>query len=261
MWQEIKESGRLGPRRVIIFEEIDSTNDYAARLGRQGAQAGTVVLAETQSAGRGRLARKWLSPPGSGLYLSLIRHSRLPIEHLSRMTLAAGLALCEAVCDHCGIEAMIKWPNDLLLGHRKAGGILSENFGRQAGHSLVVIGIGLNVTSRESDFPENLRARATSLYLACGREFERGALLTAILEGLEARLDTLEAGGFPEILSSWRKKDATLGQTTTWLTPDGREVSGRSLGVDGEGLLHIEDDRGRVHQVLSGDLELKRSTL
>ena len=256
MWQKIMEAGQLEGRRIEFLEQSVSTNVDAARLGRQGVESGTVVVAESQSAGRGRLGRTWLSPPGKGLYLSMIWHSRMEVQDLAKITLTAGLALSLAIEESTGLTPQIKWPNDLLVNNQKVGGILSENCGRQDDHYLVIIGIGLNVTTEWHDFPHDLHEKATSLSLCSGKYFERSKLLFALLDQLDAWLVDLEHGNFSKVLASWRQRDATIGKKTTWLTPDGQVVTGTSLGVDNEGLLHIRGEAGKIYEVLSGDLRL-----
>lgn len=257
MWQEIKKRGRLGKRQVILLDETDSTNSYAANLGRQGVENGTVVMAESQKNGRGRLGRQWHSPSGQGLYFSMVWHSKLAPENLAKTTITAGLALCRAIEKLTTLSPQIKWPNDLLSNNKKIGGILTENCGRHKNHYLLIIGIGLNVNTEKDEFPTDLRKTASSLYLSSGQKYDRAKILGTILHELDKQLMTLEQGEFSKILADWRKRDATLDKTTTWLTPNGKVITGNSLGVDNQGLLHIREDGGNIHEVLSGDLSLE----
>jgi len=258
LWQQIKQKGRLDHFPVHWLESTESTNHLAMELGKAGAESGTVVVAETQTRGRGRLGKSWQSPKGSGLYFSMVTHSTLAPNELARITLATGLAVCMAIEQQGSLRPMIKWPNDLLLENRKFCGILCENFGPLGqGGSLVVIGIGINVNTPREAFSADLTEKATSLLIHQGRSMQRGALLQAVLLQLERALSQLEGGGFASILKQWCQRDVTLGKTTTWLRTDGRVVTGLSLGPDHDGLLQIRDRKGQVHEVLSGDLSLK----
>lgn len=260
LWPQIEQAGFLDGRTVHIFDAIDSTNTYALELGRQGAAQGTVVAASFQSQGRGRLGKSWQSPPGRGLYFSIILRPELENKDLAKVTLAAGLAVCEALDAVAGTNARMKWPNDILLSGKKTAGLLAESVQMPAGQkNLVVLGIGVNVATRRNDFPAALQESATSLFLATGKLLDYGVLLKAIVEKVEQRLQTLERGGFPEILAAWRSRDATFGKRLQWLTVNGRIVTGVSLGTDKEGQLQIEDQHGVVHQVLSGDISLAAS--
>lgn len=260
--QEIEVAGGLGRRLLHYRESTPSTNTLALALGRAGALAGSVVLAEGQSAGRGRLGKSFLSPAGDGLYFSLLWRSRLAPEDLAKITLAAGLAACLALEEGAALQPRIKWPNDLLLGGRKVGGILveSDNPGRSA-TTLVIVGLGLNVSTSLADFPPELRERASSLLVASGRLFSRGALLLALLRQLERVLERMENGDFAAILEEWRSRDGCRKAMLRWLAPGGEIVCGRSLGPDANGLLHIEGEDGTIYPVLSGDLALDPAAL
>jgi BirA family transcriptional regulator, biotin operon repressor / biotin---[acetyl-CoA-carboxylase] ligase len=255
LWQKLA-AGSFAGRPARLLASTGSTNSDALALGRQGGAAGTLVVAETQNGGRGRLGRHWLSPPGAGLYFSLILRPRLAPADFPKITLAAGLAVCQAVEAETGLAPAIKWPNDLLLAGRKFCGILTEGEPLAAAGPLAVLGIGLNVSTTPAAFPDELRASATSLLAHSGKLYARGALLAAILTRLTATLSRLEEGDFPQILAEWRRRDALAGHRLTWLTPTGSVVTGIALGPDGEGTLHLRDDAGRMHEVLSGDLRL-----
>lgn len=257
LWQEIINRGELGGNPVIFFENISSTNTVALEKGRNGAPAGTLVLADAQEGGRGRLGRAWVSPPGAGLYFSMITRPRLCPAELPRITLAVGLALCLALEKGLGITPEIKWPNDILLAGKKCGGILTEAAAIRADTALVVIGVGMNLTTPLALFPRELQPRVTSLHEQVKVLPDRGILLLAFVEEIAAMLFRLEQGEFPDILAGWRKRDATFGKTLSWLTLGGTIVTGISEGPDGHGQLQIRDREGHLHAVLSGDLSLK----
>lgn len=257
LWQAMRETERLAGHPVSFLEETDSTNNVALALAKAGAPAGTMVVAESQSAGRGRLSRQWLSPPGCGLYVSFILRPTMELGDLPKITLAAGVALCRAVVNATGVGTQLKWPNDLLLQGKKCGGILTEADGLLAeAPPLVILGIGVNVNTPPALFPAELQGKATSLAVATGREFLRGPLLAALVEEVESVVRRLEQGAFAAILAEWRQRDGLIGQRLAWLTPQQTVVTGVSLGPDDEGRLHIRDDGGAIHEVLSGDLAL-----
>jgi len=232
----------------------------ALAAGEQGEPAGTAVVADSQTGGRGRLNRTWLSPPGMGLYFSLILRPHLAAEDLPKITLAAGLAVAKAVETDLGVCPRIKWPNDLMLDGRKFGGILSETGAMQnlaAGKPpLVVVGVGLNLFPPEGGFPAELARRATALSLHVQGTIVAETLLEASLAAIEKTVQRLEAGDFPAILAEWSRRDAIRDQVLTWVTPQGMKVTGVSLGPDGDGMLQVRDDKGAIHTVISGDVKL-----
>lgn len=253
----MKETGRLDGRPVHYLAVAESTNSTAMAMAKQGAAPGLAVVAESQSKGRGRLSRSWLSPAGQGLYFSILYRPRLGLNDLAKITLAAGLAVARAVDRLCGCSIKLKWPNDLVLNGKKCGGILTE-CEMTPGHDLpaVVIGIGLNVTTTADYFPSELHGKATSLLLETDKILQKSDLLRHILTELDRLVTALEQGGFADILAAWKERDFLAGRKLTWVTARGQAVNGISLGPDREGLLHIRDAHGRVHEVLSGDLSL-----
>ncbi len=258
LWQTMILTGELGCHPVQFFDCTGSTNDLALALSNTGTPDSTLVVADSQSAGRGRLeGRTWLSPPGTGLYFSLILRPRLAPADFPKLTLAAGLALCKALESHTHCRPGLKWPNDLFLHGKKCGGILTETQAvAGAGPTAVVIGIGLNVNTPAEAFSGGLRAKATSLLAETGVPHERGPLLAAILGELDLVVARLEQGDFVSILTEWRQRDIHAGLQVSWVNTQGRLITGISLGPDGEGFLHIRDGQGQVHSVISGDISL-----
>jgi BirA family biotin operon repressor/biotin-[acetyl-CoA-carboxylase] ligase len=250
----------VAKREIIRLEVTESTNTEALKAGRQGAPSGTVVVADTQTDGRGRLNRSWLSLPGMGLYFSIILRPGLDPEHLPKVTLAAGLALCKAVETEYSLSPEIKWPNDLLLDGRKFGGILTETesfTGSDSSHStLGVVGVGLNLFSPEGGFPPDLEKHATALSAHTDRKISPEILMEACIVAIEEELQRLEEGQFPAILQDWMQRDAIQDKVLTWVTPTGKKVTGVSLGPDEDGVLRIRDQAGVIHTVLSGDVNL-----
>ena len=256
IWQTMIQTGELGRYPVHFFPSTGSTNDLALALCNTGAPHATLIVAESQSAGRGRLAgRTWHSPPGTGLYFSLILHPQLAPPDFPKLTLAAGLALCKGLESHPQCRPGLKWPNDLFLHGKKCGGILTETQAMAgAGQTAVVIGIGLNVNTPAEAFSAELHAKATSLLTATGELYDRGLLLTTILAELEFTVARLEQGDFPTILAEWRQRDIHAGRQVSWVNSQGKIITGLSLGPDDEGFLHIRDAQGQVHAVISGDI-------
>ena len=261
LWQVISRDGCLGDRRIYLFDTVESTNTLAMSLAKKGAESGTVIMARAQSRGRGRLGKTWQSPTGTGLYFSIIMRPRLALVDLAKTTLAVGLAVCNGVAMTSGIKALLKWPNDLLLGQKKLAGILAESGGAGNDGPVVVIGVGLNVNTPVGVFPSELVDKVTSMRIAVGRHFDKGEVLGAILGEVDREVGRLQDGDFAGILTDWRAKDASAGKWLTWLTPVGQKVIGLSLGPDAEGLLRIRDAEGIIHSVLSGDLEIAQKLI
>jgi BirA family biotin operon repressor/biotin-[acetyl-CoA-carboxylase] ligase len=244
----------LDERIVAHFSQIESTNDVATRMAESGAPAGSIVLADSQTGGRGRLGRSWVSPAGTGLYFSMVLRPALQPSDLPKISLVAGYALCLAIEKECGLRPGLKWPNDLLLNGRKFGGILAENI--PSSSPLVILGVGLNLNTPLSAFPSSLHQKATSLSAFSGEKYSRRKILGAAVNQLDIWMVRLEQGGFAEILSRWKERDVLKDKELAWLTPAGKKVTGISLGPDENGVLHIRDSTGKVHEVLSGDLSL-----
>jgi len=233
------------------FETLPSTNDLAKELGSRNAPEGTLVVAESQSRGRGRLGRDWDSPPGLGLYVSLLLRPPLPPTEMPRITLTAAVAVVRALKRAAGLAPGIKWPNDLLVSGKKVGGILTEMETESDRIRHLVVGLGLNVNNRE--FPPPLHRTATSLALAAGTAFSRRLILQAWLEEFEALYDLFLNQDFPVILEQWRQYNVTLGQTVT-VRQGPREISGLALEVAEDGALLVQQKTGEIIRVTSGEI-------
>ena len=171
---------------ILYFDTIDSTNTKAKQLAAQGAPHGTVLIADSQTVGRGRLGRSFHSPAGKGIYLSVILRPQCHASALMHLTCATGVAMCDAVESACGIRPGIKWTNDLVFGNRKLGGILTELSLDPTGNAAyAVVGIGINCSQSEADFPEDIRAIATSLQMQTGNTVDRSRVIAAMLVALE----------------------------------------------------------------------------
>ena len=247
--------GRLASS-VLHFESIGSTNDEAARsasLSDERAE-GLVVTADEQTAGRGRRGHTWFSPPGSGLYVSVVltpATSIDPVRATTLLTLAAGVALAEGIAQASGLAVDLKWPNDLQVSRRKLGGILAESSGTGGPADTVVVGYGLNV--RTTAFPPELGDRATSLETELGRAIDRHHLLAETLAALARRYEDLLAGRFDAILDAWRRlAPAAAGARVTWTTNAGA-VSGTTAGIDEAGALLVRVG-DRIERIVSGEV-------
>jgi BirA family biotin operon repressor/biotin-[acetyl-CoA-carboxylase] ligase len=239
---------------VIYFPTVASTNDVAARLAGHGGVEGAVVLADAQTAGRGRRGRDWFSPPGSGLYVSvLLTPGRARDERAIRatglVTLTAGLALAEAVAAATGLSVDVKWPNDLYVARRKLAGILAEGVAGGESGDVVILGYGINVVA--AAYPPELRDRATSLESEVGRPVDRALIFAESLVALARRYDDLLAGRFDAILDGWRARSpGAHGARVAWTTAGG-ELSGTTAGIAGDGalLVRIGD---RIERIVAG---------
>ena len=243
-------------RRVEVLESTGSTNDDARRLSREGAPSGTVVVANHQRSGRGRLGRSWHSPPGLGLYLSVLIRPMRPVEAPTRWTLASALAACEA-CGALGCEGVvIEWPNDLYHDGRKLAGTLTEL--RSLGGSVeeVIVGTGFNVNHGAEDFPAVLENRATSLAIVLdGRPVDRERLASLYVERLGALVALVERGGWDDLVAEWsRHAPSAVGARVTVRDPHGHEGEGYEAltrGVDDSGALRVERPDGTIVSIHS----------
>jgi BirA family biotin operon repressor/biotin-[acetyl-CoA-carboxylase] ligase len=237
------------------YEEIGSTNDRARELAEEGAEHGEVVIAEAQTAGRGRRGRLWASPAWKNLYFSVILRPDLPPARAPELTLVASVALCDAL-RQAGVQAGIKWPNDLLASERKIAGILTELAAEADRVHWVVIGAGINVNAREEDFPEELRGEATSVLLERGEPAPRALFAAACLTALEGWIDRHAEEGFAVVREAWRERSTTLGREVTVRT-DGREIVGIAEDIDEAGALLVRGPAG-LERILAGDVALLR---
>ncbi len=242
---------RLLKGPIHHFETLPSTNDLAKELGAANAPEGTLVVAEGQSRGRGRLGREWDSPPGAGLYVSILLRPPLPPTDMAQITLTAAVAVVRALKRAAGVAPGIKWPNDLILAGRKLGGILTEMETESDQIRHLVVGLGLNVNNGE--FPAELAHLATSLALATGRTFSRLKILQAWLEELEDLYQRFLAREFAAILEEWKDYTVTLGQTVR-VRQGPVEICGQALEVAGDGALLVQTLAGEIVRVTSGEI-------
>ena len=248
---------RLG-RVLHHCRRTGSTNRDLERLAAAGAPEGTVVVAETQDAGRGRLSRGWFSPPG-GLYFSLLLRPAVEPARAAGLTPAAGLAVAEALEGFLpGLRAMVKWPNDILVGGRKVCGILCELQAEAGRIPHIIVGIGINVGLTPEEMPAELRATATSLRIACGAEVDRAALLAEVLLRLEDRYRVWLRDGLRSLLGALGERDALRGRLIEVERPAG-VVRGRADGMAADGALRLLTAAGRLELICSGDARLRKT--
>lgn len=248
---------RVIGRDVQVFRETTSTNDVADKLGRDGVKEGVVVFAESQTRGRGRLGRDWISPAGRGLWFSVLLRPHLRPPEATRITIAAAAALARTVRQHTGLAPELKWPNDLLLGGRKAAGILTEMQAEVDRVRYIVLGIGLDVNVAATEFPPAFRRQATSLRIETGRSWHRPDLAVALLRELDADYARLTAGGFEEIADEWESLCTTLGHQIV-VRLGTRELRGRAEALDQDGALRLRTEYGRLERVTGGDVTIVR---
>ena len=250
--RDLVKSQRLGGK-LHYFSRIGSTNSHARELAESGAAEGEFVVAESQSDGRGRLRRRWESPPFVNLYLSLILRPRLPPRHAPQITLAAAVSLAETVSAFLPKAPAIKWPNDILIDGKKVAGILTEAACDAQRVEYVILGIGLNVNYRRADMPEELRDRATSLADAIGKTVSRESVLTRLIHDLDRCYGELEQIGFEVLRPRWQAHFSLRGQMVR-VEHNGQSIVGRALDIDPEGGLIVEDDRGQRRTIVAGDV-------
>jgi len=245
-------------RQIEYRESVGSTNELAKQLARSGAPEGLLVLADEQTAGKGRLGRSWTTPRGSALAMSLVLRPELPPVLAPRITLVAAVAVAEAVREVTGLPAGIKWPNDLQLFGRKFCGILTEMDAEMERVAFVVCGMGLNVNMDRADLPEAFREVATSLKAEKGETFRRAPLVQAVMARFEDIYGRLTAGRFDQVLDRWRALSITLGQEVSALSMAGEPtLTGLAEDVDDDGALLIRTEDGILVRVMSGEVSLR----
>lgn len=239
-------------KHILHYEEVASTQDIAGKLARQGAEEGTVVIAEKQTGGRGRQGRSWISPDG-GLQLSIILRPNLEPARVIPLPLVAGVAVARAIKKVTTLQPKLKWPNDIIIARKKVGGILTETSTRKGKIDHTVVGIGLNVNTARSLFPEAIRETATSLAEESGRNIAPLELLQCLFGEFEVLYIEFLAGGFDKIREQWKAMSNTIGSQVK-VDSGGAEIAGEALDIDSEGFLLLRRGNGNVERVISGDV-------
>lgn len=236
-------------KRIYYFDNIRSTMDIAADLALKNAPEGTIVVAESQTKGRGRMGREWSSPKYKGIYLSLILRPKVSLSGASIFTLLTAVSICEAIKDYSGISVDIKWPNDLLVQNKKLGGILTELNAEMDQVRFVIIGLGLNVNNEKKDLP----AGAASLKEAAGDPLSRVELLKLVLRAIENNYQAIQSRGTDLIIKKWRRHNITLGRRVK-VSYHRHHIEGEAVDIDNDGALLLRKDSGITQRVTSGDV-------
>jgi len=236
-------------RKIYYFEGIASTMDTAVQLGIKGASEGTLVLAEAQTKGRGRLGRSWFSPKYKGIYLSLILRPRILPSQSPLLTLLSAVSICEALKEVAEIDAKIKWPNDILIRDKKLGGILTELNAETDKINFVVIGIGLNINNEN----KNIVSGATSLKNEKKEHINRIDLLREMLRKIENNYLTFKAQGPASIIDKWREYNITLGRRVKVYSQK-EHYEGQAIDIDKDGGLLLRNDHGLTQKITAGDV-------
>ncbi|MBC8094921.1 MAG: biotin--[acetyl-CoA-carboxylase] ligase [Akkermansiaceae bacterium] len=253
---------RLGATRVVgrdirVFEETTSTNDIIEKLARDGVKEGAVVFAESQTKGRGRLGRKWMSPAKKGLWFSVLLRPDLRPMQTTQLTVAAATALARAIRLETGLKPEIKWPNDILIKGRKVSGILTELNAELDHVKYIILGVGVDVNLNAGEFPAELRPIATSLKIEGERMISRASLAVAILRELDLDYSRICNGEFAAVADEWEAQCTTLGQNVTIRIGD-RQIRGRAEALSAEGALLLRTEHGHLEPIIGGDVSLEK---
>jgi BirA family biotin operon repressor/biotin-[acetyl-CoA-carboxylase] ligase len=253
---------RLGHTRVIgrdirVFEETTSTNDVVEKLARDGVREGVVVFAESQTSGRGRLGRKWLSPPRNGLWFSILLRPDMRPQTATQLTVASATALRQAIESFTGLKPHIKWPNDILVNGKKVAGILTELSAELDQVKYVILGMGVDVNLTAGEFPPDLRDSATSLSLELGKTVLRPALAVEILRELDENYARVVSGQFAVVADDWAAHCATLGMDVI-IRAGPRLLRGRAESLGEDGALLLRTEHGHLERITGGDVTLEK---
>ncbi len=255
-------TSRFG-KRIIALRTVPSTNDFARQEAENGAPEGTVIVADEQTAGRGRLSRGWYSPPGLGIWISIVLRPQVSPEVAPSLTFCASVAVARAVRALHSVDVSLKWPNDVLLKGRKVCGILTEMKATRGSVEYVICGIGINVSQTPSDFPAALRETATSLLSATGRKVERVQLFSEVIEQIEALYDQFLREGPAACIGEWRlmcpffgKRVRVVERVERRPEPGETSVEGTFFGIEDNGALVVRLDSGVHRTFVAGDVEL-----
>jgi BirA family biotin operon repressor/biotin-[acetyl-CoA-carboxylase] ligase len=246
-------SGKRIGNNIHFFTEVESTNDVLFKLARGGSPHGTVVIAESQTKGKGRLSRQWSSPPGCNIYASILLRPAIEPLYAPQITLMTGVAVADLLSEYCTGAVTLKWPNDVQIGGKKVCGILAEmSVSDKGGVNFIVVGIGINVNIRKMDFDESLRNMATSLAEEAGHNISRLDLAAKLFDNLDTLYTRLMDSGFGSIKDAWLSYCDMVGKQTQVIFKDDI-ASGKVLGIDDFGALVISDEKGKIRRIIAGD--------
>jgi len=245
-------AGKLIGHKLYYYPEIGSTNDEAYRLGLEGAPEGTVVIADMQTKGKGRLQRVWHSPAGINLYTSIILRPQIKTAAAPQISLVAGVAVTELLGQFCPGRVELKWPNDVLINGKKICGILAQMKTEADQIDFVVVGIGMNVNIRQDQFPADITDIATSLWAETGREISREDLIISLYEIFAKWYKKLLQDGFASIKERWLHYAAMIGRNVQ-ISYFNETLTGKALGIDDSGALILFDSHGKTINITAGD--------
>ena len=249
---------RIIGRSVVSFHAVPSTIEEAASLARQGAPEGTVVVAESQTGGRGRLGRKWSSPGGVGIWTSIILRPPVPPREAPKLTLLTAVSVAKVLAGSYGIAARIKWPNDVVTGGRKICGALTELVAEQDAVRYVIASFGLNVNQTPARFPAEVRPIATSMRIEAGRRLDRPEVFRRVLRELDDQYAQYKERGGESVLAQWRALSCTLGRRVKVQLRES-VVEGVARDLDDDGSLIVEVEGGGLKRVAYGDVTILRA--
>jgi BirA family biotin operon repressor/biotin-[acetyl-CoA-carboxylase] ligase len=253
---ELDRRSSLFGKKVYHFESVDSTNTMAKKLAAEGAAEGTVVIAEEQKAGKGRLGRRWESAKGTGIWLSIILRPAIKPSDAVKITQIAAAAVGEAIQKNTGYAIQIKWPNDVLMDKKKICGILTEMSAELERINFIVVGIGVNVSQKEGDFPSELK-HAASIESCTGKTVSRRSLVVEILKEFEELyFDFLHTGSIEKSIHICRKYSATLGNKVKVIDKE-KEIIAEAVDITEEGELLIRDESGGLKKIISGEVSVR----
>lgn len=249
--------GRLW-KRVVLEGSVDSTNTCASSMiAAQMPASGTVIVADRQTGGRGRLGRRWISPGGVNVYMSMILRPEIEPRHAPFLTMLAAVAAASAVSRVSGLDVQLKWPNDLMVRGKKVGGILTEVRSEPDRITSAIIGIGINVNMAAGDFPDEISETATSLFIAGGRHHSRSRIISEVLNDVEYTYREFLQKGRGYLLQQWRHRNCTLGRKVKVVTGN-ETVKGLAMDIDGDGMLIVRMAGGSTKKISAGDVTFLR---
>lgn len=241
-------------RSVYFFESVTSTQKVAKEYAMNGAKHGTLIVADEQTEGRGRMVRKWYSPKGTGIWASFILRPDIQIQHAPQLTLLSAVAVVQAIKKVTHITPEIKWPNDILISGRKVCGILTELQAEEDRIQSVILGIGINVNQDKNDFSAEIIKKATSLKIELGKTVNRSSLIQSLCYYIEQLLHLYISEGFTPIKSLWETYAVSIGKRISARTVKGT-FNGVALGINNEGVLLLKQDNGDIVEIISADID------
>jgi BirA family biotin operon repressor/biotin-[acetyl-CoA-carboxylase] ligase len=245
-------AGKFFGHQLYYYSETGSTNDEAFSLGIAGVSEGTVVIADSQNKGKGRMQRVWHSPAGSNIYTSVILRPRIELSKASQIPIAAGVAVAETLETYCPGKIKLKWPNDVLIGGKKVCGILAQMKMSSDAIDFVVLGIGINVNLSRKQFPQDIQEIATSLAVETGREISRPELIISLYENLAKCYNQLLQKGFGPIKEKWLELSPMIGQRVQVIFKD-ETIEGKATGLDDDGSLILTTEGNKEIKIFAGD--------